>query len=136
MWKDACGWIAYAICQQAKVMIVKMPKTLVEGLSSKKRRRIQRQVYELSCMAADEEIVFSFDEIKRETTVYDVQLRDQGVYLALGLYKMVIRQQDDMGVASDADQLRRNRQALRVVLEAGQDHESLLKEDLKGVIGM
>ena len=57
-------------------MIVKMPKSLIEELSTKKRARIINKIYELSCMAADEEIIYSFDEIKKETTINDVPEQD------------------------------------------------------------
>ena len=87
-------------------------------------------------MAADEEIFYSFDEIKKEVTTYDIPDEDQGVYVALGLWKMVIREKDDMAVTADKDMLRKRRKALRVVLETGEDFETLLKEETVEIIGV
>ena len=116
-------------------MIAKLPKSLIENLSTKKRARITRQIYELSCMAADEEIVYTFDEIKKEITIYDITEQDQGLYTALALWKMVIREKDDMAVSAEDESLEKSRKALRVVMETGEDFEPLLKEQSAEIIG-
>ena len=79
-------------------------------------------------MAVNEEIVYSFEEIKKDITIYDVQLNDQGLYTALSLWKMVVREKDDMAVSAEVDDLRKSRKAMRVILETGEDFEPLLRE--------
>ena len=50
------------------------------------------------------------------------------MYVALSIWKMVIRGKDDMAVSAERESLKKSRKALRVVLETGEDFEPLLKE--------
>ena len=55
--------------------------------------------------------------------------------MALSLWKMIIREKDDIEVSVERESLKKSRKALRVVLETGEDFEPLLKEQAEQIIG-
>ena len=57
------------------------------------------------------------------------------MYVVLGLWKMIIREKDDMAEFAERESLSKNRKAMRVVMETGEDFEPLLKNQATEIIG-